>query len=88
MPYLDEESRLLCSITQSPYSYALNPEASALGLNMVVDRTGFALVWDNGLGEEGVSGPHGGRFALITFGGTVMLTSGSDDVADRIRFRP
>lgn len=89
-PYEARAGELACPLSEKRPSYQLNSTLQSRDLQWVTDPPTAALLWDVGLHPrpEPGSGPHQGRYAVVTLGGTGMLTSGRDTVADSLRFTP
>jgi hypothetical protein len=88
LPYLSGQGVFLCPVTKSAFSYNLNSTPTGLDQALVVDKLNYGLLWDVGLREGPGQGPHDGKYAVITLGGTGFATSGRDIVFEKLIFRP
>ena len=87
-PYLTSPQDFLCPETRSALSYQLNTGPQGLDQALVGDKLNYALLWDVGLRERPGEGPHGGKYAVITLGGTGLATDGREELFGRLLFRP
>lgn len=88
LPYVNGQGVFVCPVTKSAFSYQLNSTPEGLDQSLVVDKLDYALVWDVGLRERPGQGPHGGKYAVSTLGGTGFITSGRDMAFEKLIFRP
>ena len=88
MPYVTGQGVFLCPVTKSAFSYNLNSRPEGLEQALVADKLNYALLWDVGLREQPGQGPHGGKYAVSTLGGTGFITTGRDMVFEKLTFRP
>jgi hypothetical protein len=86
--YVDGPTIFLCPVTQSAFSYQLNSTAHGLDPTVITGQADFALLWDVGLREQPGQGPHAGKYAVNTLGGTGFATTGNDELSARLRFAP
>lgn len=81
-------SHFICPSSRSALSYDINSSPQGLAEVMVSDTSKYALIWDSGLHEKPKMGPHGGKYAVMTMTGVGMLTTGKDNLMQKMLFRP
>ncbi|MEN6642152.1 MAG: hypothetical protein ABFE08_06865 [Armatimonadia bacterium] len=88
LAYNVRPEQFVCPNANSALSYDLGSRPKGLDQVLISDKLNYALLWDVGLQEEPGKGPHAGKYAVETLGEVGFATTGKDDLAARLRFRP
>lgn len=88
LAYDVKPEQFVCPNANSALSYELGSRPKGLDQVMISDKNNYALLWDVGLQEKPGEGPHAGKYAVETLGEVGFATTGKDDLAARLRFRP
>lgn len=88
LAYNVQPEQFVCPNANSALSYEFGSQPEGLDQVLISDKVNYALLWDVGLQEEPGQGPHAGKYAVETIGEVGFVTTGKDDLAARLRFRP